>query len=384
MTQETTPEPTQEAAPSSDEALVALIASEAPEPIETGVHVAPSTDLGTEPQVTPEPSTQAPAPATDRASKRILANQRKEKELQLREQQLRLREQGGQPKQPQRQATQAQPRTISEQELKNLARRDPDALLRLAGVDARYVNEFYINGKQPSPETQFELLREDLGAEVMKTRAELAQFRADHQARLDADQDAQNQQIYLSTVGHILQQPDVAPRFEMVMTQLQDPAKAIQEVVREDFKQQLAQGIQQPRLMEPEEAAELLEAGLEEDAQKQLAALARSKKFQHLAPKAIGTKKIAKTMSHPGMSHSSAILTEEKLNEEELDQALLALLANENEPPKKTTSQGVERSKTQRVAITQGHMQQLPDRQRELTEDELDHLMIKMIQQGGA
>lgn len=318
-----------------------------------------------EPQPESEEILQTTTEKEVRPSKKILEMMRKEKELQIREAKVKSLEAEKRARQERTKAELAKPKqqeVFTKEDIRRLAHLDPDNLLKeIGGVSDEYLRDFYLNDKKPPQAYKEQLVLQ----KVEEVNNKIEQFKKEQEAAaIKKEQDAVTAD-FLNYARHSLRDEANVERFELVTTQLEDPASYVLEVIRADFKLQKEAGIENPKMMNFETAAQSLEDYLQEQAEQQLQKLAAAKKMQS---RIVLKTKDSKSTSNNIPKHVDEQTSKEVQRLDEID--LDSLFVSANKEDKSDSGSVSERTKQVRT-INRTQLSKLPDQKREKTVDEL-------------
>jgi hypothetical protein len=216
--------------------------------------VQPVTQVADAPKVKP--------PHQDRASKRYIEIQRKERELRAREEKLQMLEAQQQRKAEQDgQHVQVSNQTYTAAELRRLAKTDVQKFLeQVGGIDYKYVNEYWMGGEKPPHEAQTDIIRMELDEKLEALRQEQRAFMQQQQQQ--REQEAISE--WKMTANAFVSEPELKAALPLLFrTFPDDPVAAIQDVIVQDWNEQLSSGVRQPVAKSIDEAALALEEMLE-------------------------------------------------------------------------------------------------------------------------
>jgi hypothetical protein len=299
-----------------------------------------------------------PKPAEPRPSRRFIELQKKERELKRKEQELRQLEE----KLPKN--GNQKPASYSADQLRMLAKQNPDAFLREFGIDARYVNEFFLNKNQPTPEMAQELQKDELQRQMQELREEQKRFIEQQRQNEEHDTVAEWARVAESIVAS----DEGKQRFELLNAMHDDPVNEIYQRIADDYAQQVDEGLT-PKIKNIEDVAAEIENELV-DGLKMLLQSATAKRFLQPSQE----KKIVNDVeAKPGQASPTEPVSEE----DPLEAYARKLLEVERSQATET-----EQTPDQRVAISQGHMQTLPDTNSENLEKELYLKALEELRKG--
>jgi len=210
------------------------------------------------------PQTEAPK-QDDKFASRFAALSRKEKEIRLREQKA----------EQERKAWEAEKKALQEklspyENLDEVVKANPLKFLSEKGITYEELTKQVLNDQNPTAERMIQNLEEKLSRKYEAQLAELQKKIEEKEAQEAEQQLEQQKQAYRAEINDYVTKND---KYELIA--LNNAQETVFEVILQHYEQTKAEG--EPRVMEISEAADAVEAYLEEQAS---ALLEKSKKLK--------------------------------------------------------------------------------------------------------